>query len=90
MRTGKYVIALIGFAAWIGYFDEHNIIQHLEDKKRLEQLKEQQVFLKNKIKSDKQKLEELQTSKETLEKFAREQFQMKKPNEEVFLIVEEK
>jgi len=86
----KYFIVFVLFLAWIVFFDEHGLIQHYENKQKLEQLQEQKEFYKNKIEADKQKLHELQTDDENLEKFAREQFQMKKENEDVFLIVEEK
>lgn len=77
------------FILWISFFDDYNLIQHLRNQDKLEQLTEQKEFLKNKILSDQRKIQELQTNQKNLEKFAREQFLMKKENEEVFIIVEE-
>jgi cell division protein FtsB len=37
---------------------------------------------------DKQKLEDLKAGEEKLEKFAREQYFMSKPDEDVFVVVE--
>lgn len=85
----KYAIAIVVFAVWILFFDEHNLVSHTQNKIKLQQLEEQKDFYREKIKNDKRKLQELQTSNENLEKFAREQFQMKKENEDVFLIIEE-
>ena len=45
--------------------------------------------MRNKIVSDKRKIQELQTNLTNLEKFAREEFLMRKENEDVFLIVEQ-
>lgn len=87
---GKYILAFLLFLSWIFFFDEHNLIQHYRNRQKLEQLKAQQEFFRQKIEADKQKLHELQTDDENLEKFAREQFQMKKENEDVFIIIEEK
>ncbi len=88
--SNKYFLVFISFFAWIMFFDQHNLLQHYQNREKLRQLKEQEEFYKKKIEADKQKLYELQTNDENLEKFAREQFQMKKENEDVFVIVEGK
>ncbi len=85
----KYGIALLLFLVWILLFDEHNLVQQNENREKLEQLSEQEAFLKEKIVSDQQKIKELKTNQENLEKFAREQFLMSKENEDVFIIIEE-
>ena len=51
---------------------------------------EQEQYLRNKIVTDKRKIQELQTNQTNLEKFAREEFLMKKENEDVFVVEEEK
>ena len=64
-------------------------MQHYQNRQKLEQLREQKEFYISKIEADKRKLHELQTNDENLEKFAREQFQMKKENEDIFIILEQ-
>lgn len=71
------------------FFDENNLKKHNQNLSDLAQLEAQVDFYKQKIEADKRKLYELQTNDENLEKFAREQFLMKKANEDIFLIVEE-
>jgi len=85
----KYLIALAAFVVWIMFFDDNNLRQHQKNLKELALLEEQVHFYKHKIEADKRKLIELQTNNENLEKFAREQFFMKKANEEIYVIVEE-
>ncbi len=85
----KYLIALACFVVWIMFFDENNLIQHKQNQKELALLEEQVAFYKHKIEADKRKLIELQTNDENLEKFAREQFLMKKADEDIYVIVEE-
>jgi len=85
----KYLLALALFAVWILFFDENNLMQHQQNRKELALLEEQVDFYKQKIDADKRKLYELQTNDANLEKFAREQFLMKKIDEDVFVIVEE-
>lgn len=85
----KYLIALTAFVVWIMFFDDNNLRQHQQNLHELALLQEQVSFYKHKIEADKRKLIELQTNDENLEKFAREQFFMKKANEEIYVIVEE-
>lgn len=85
----KYLIALTAFVVWIMFFDDNNLRQHQKNLQELAMLQEQVDFYKHKIDADKRKLIELQTNDENLEKFAREQFFMKKANEEIYVIVEE-
>ncbi|MCF6333239.1 MAG: septum formation initiator family protein [Draconibacterium sp.] len=85
----KYLIAIILFLAWIFFFDENSIVSHQQNKNRLEELTQQKVYYKARIESDKQKLEDLKSGVDELEKFAREQYYMSKPDEDVFIVVEE-
>ncbi|MGE4586448.1 MAG: septum formation initiator family protein [Mangrovibacterium sp.] len=88
-NTGREVfLVAVLFALWIGFFDEYNLVGHIRNQRKLSQLIEQQEYLKEKIGSDQRKIRELHTNLENLEKFAREQFLMKKGNEELFVIVE--
>ncbi|MFW5756664.1 MAG: FtsB family cell division protein [Tangfeifania sp.] len=49
----------------------------------------QKEYYIEKIASDKQKMKDLNAGKEQLEKFAREQYFMSKPDEDIFIVVEE-
>jgi cell division protein DivIC len=89
MLSYKYLVAIILFLAWIIFFDENSIIEHQKNKKHLLELSQQKVDYKKGIESDKQKLEDLKSGVENLEKFAREQYYMSKPDEDVFIVVEE-
>jgi len=88
MITNKYFIASVIFLMWIIFFDEYSIVSHQKNKTQLHELIQQKEYYKNRIASDKQKLEDLNAGKEELEKFAREQYQMSKPDEDVFIVVE--
>jgi len=87
--ANKYLIAFAVFVVWVMFFDENNLKKHRQNLSELAQLEAQVDFYKQKIEADKRKLYELQTNDENLEKFAREQFLMKKADEDIFVIVEE-
>ncbi len=86
----KYVIVLILFLGMIIFFDENSIVSHMESKKQLNELIQQKKYYQERIASDKEKLNDLNQGKEELEKFAREQYYMSKPDEDVFIVIEEK
>ena len=85
----KYFIASILFLTWIIFFDENSFISHTENKQRLNELNKQKEYYLDRIESDKQKLEDLNSGEKELEKFAREQYFMSKPNEDLFIVIEE-
>lgn len=84
----KYGIATVLFLVYILAVNEHNLIQHFQNKTKLSQLEEQEDKLRAKIEADQQKINELQTNQDNLAKFAREQFLMHQENEDVFVVVE--
>ena len=56
----------------------------------IRQLKTDREYYMEQIGNDSTRLHELTTDKENLEKYAREQFLMKKKNEDVFVVIEKK
>ena len=85
----KFVLATIIFIVWICFLDENNLLERLQHLKELKQLEADKEYYRNKIEEDKKRLNELKTNNENLEKFAREQYLMKKDDEDVFVIVKE-
>ncbi len=88
LLRNKFVIALVLFLLWITFFDQNNLVQHRRNKQRLKSLKEQQDYYKVKIEEDHLKMEELRSGEGNLEKYAREQFNMTRSDEDLFLVVE--
>lgn len=88
----KYKIVfgiLLFFLIWILFFDEYNLFRIRKDSKKLQQFKEEKIYLEKKIKEDRLHLQKLQTDSQALERFAREEYLLKKENEEVYIIIEE-
>lgn len=89
-KNYKYLVAFVIFLAWIVFFDENSIVIHQKNKRALRELIQQKEYYKNRIESDKQKLQDLKSGVDNLEKFAREQYYMSKPDEDVFIVEESK
>ena len=83
--SNKYVIILLTFAIWMLFFDENSLLNHLEFNKEIDQLNNEKEYYESEIKSDKELIEKLNDEKE-LEKFARENYKMKKENEDIYII----
>lgn len=85
----KYFVSLIVFVLWILFFDYNNLVDRTRLIREVNQLENDRDYYVERIKVDSARLMELRTSPENLEKFAREQYLMKKDNEDIFVIVEE-
>ena len=73
---------------WMMFFDQNNFLRIAENYRELRVMQQQKSMLMKKIVLDSLHTEELLTDDKNLEKFAREQYLMKKPNEDVFVIIE--
>lgn len=85
----KYFLASLVFVVWLTFFDQNNIIDRFFAIQKYKQMEKDRKYYIEKIKSDNKKLEELRTDRENLEKFAREQYLMKKADEDIFIVVED-
>ncbi len=85
----KYFIVSIAFLVFITFFDNDSFIERHKSIKKLKELERQKEFYRSEISKNEIRLVELQTDKNNLEKFAREEYLMKKPNEDIFVIIEE-
>ena len=65
----KYVVATFLFVVWVSFFDQNNLVERFQNKKELKQLQEDKIYYQDKIKETAERLNELKTNKENLEKF---------------------
>lgn len=69
--------------------DQNDFISQWKLNEQLDDLEERRVYYEVEIEETRARLEELLGDDKKLEKFAREQYLMKKDNEVIFVIVEE-
>ncbi len=84
----RYVITLASFALVLFFFNKNNIFQLYQRKKTLHQLERQINQYNHELIDLKEQQKAFQDDKRALEKFAREEYNMKKDDEDVFVIVE--
>lgn len=84
--TNKYLITGIAFAIWMLFFDRNDLPLQLKRVHDLSRLQENEKVMDNQIANTKHELTLLKTNPETLEKYARQKFMMKKDNEDLYII----
>ena len=85
----KYAITILLFLVWIIFFSQNNLVDRFRMISDINQLEADKEYYKEQINRDSTRLHELTTNNENLEKFAREQYYMKKDDEDIFVIIEE-
>jgi len=86
----KFILTALIFFVWLLLFDSNNLVDRMHAIVTLRQLETDKEYYISKIIEDSTKLHELRTNNDNLEKFAREQYLMKKDNEDLFVIVDKK
>ena len=87
--NNKYAITIIVFGIWMLFFDNNNFIAQIRLSRSLNELEMEKQYYLSEIEKDRQATYELMTDTLTLEKFGREQYLMKRDNEDIYLIVDE-
>lgn len=86
----KYLITITGLIIWVVFFDKNDLGYQIELRQQVKQLEKERNYFLQEISIITSDIKELNTNPKTLEKFAREKYLMKRNNEDIFVIVEEK
>jgi cell division protein DivIC len=81
----KYYLILVLFFGWMVFFDRHDLITQFRLQRAVNKMKQDKELYIERIEKAKQDRLDMEIHKE---KFAREQYHLQKPGEEVFIIVE--
>ena len=82
----KYIIALLLFIVWMLFFDPKDFSLITGRIEKLNELQKSEKHLAQKISETRQELSLLKTNAQTIEKYAREKYLMKKDNEDLFIV----
>ena len=85
-KLNKYWITGIAGLALIFLVGEYNIFYRISYNYQITQLRSQIEDYTRKNEENRQKMKELSSDNESLEKLAREQYQMVKPDEDLYII----
>jgi hypothetical protein len=84
----KYTITLLLFAVWMVFFDNSSLLNRMKYKEKLNNLKQEKRFYLEEIKKDSILSEKLLSDTSEIERFARENYLMKRDKEDVFLVID--
>ena len=80
-----FLVVTVIFIVWMLFFDANSWLIHRELNKEIEALNTIKEFYEREIKSDTKEIKKLQTP-QGIEKYARENYNMKKENEDIYII----
>ena len=81
----KYLIISISFLIWMTFLDTNSLLIHAELNREIKKLKKKRDALNKEILDDKSLIEKLNNI-DSLEHYAREEYNLKKENEDIFII----
>lgn len=81
----RYALSMLAFIIWVAFIDQNNILIQYSYHSDLNVLKGEKEYFEKAIEKTSKELYDLTENPATLEKFAREDYFMKKQNEEVFV-----
>ncbi|MEP6673719.1 MAG: septum formation initiator family protein [Ferruginibacter sp.] len=82
----KYLLSGGAFIIWMFFFDPKDIPSSLQRREKLNELQKNEQHSTNLIKESRKNDDLLKTNAETIETFARENYHMKKDNEDLFIV----
>ena len=86
----KYFLVTAAFLVWMIFFDRNDLFSQYQYHQQVVKLKQERDFYQKETDKVNKDLDELTSNPQKLEKFAREKYLMKKDNEDVFVIVQQK
>ena len=82
----KYFATAIGLVIWVVFFDKNDLRTIFKLNKEIVRLEEERNYYKEQTSEINTKLKELINNPQALEKFARENYLMKRDEENIFII----
>lgn len=90
LLTNKYLIATVLFLVFLVFFDDRDLVTNYRHTRQLKALQQSKQYYEDEIAKTRQELKQLRTDAALLEKYAREKYLMKRDNEDVFIVKEQK
>lgn len=85
LLKNRYVWVTLAFLIWLFFIDNYSYLEHRILNKEIEELETEKKFRLEEIKKDCLQIKKFQKLEE-VERYAREKYYMKKPNEDVYVI----
>lgn len=80
-----YVLITLLFIIWMTFFDVNSLLNHGELNNEIDKLEKSTKYYEKEIEHDQKIIKNLKDP-DSLERFAREEYRMKKKNEDIYII----
>lgn len=85
----KYTIVLVVSFVLLTFFDKHNLISRFRTLNENRKMRKEINFYEQEIDDNQKKMRDMRSGKESLEKYAREKYYLKRDSEDIFIIKED-
>lgn len=85
----KYLITLVLFAIFIGFFDENSLLRRAGYMREESRLRDEIERYRHEYEENTERLNELMVDSGAIERIAREKYFMKKPDEDIYVFEED-
>ena len=82
----KLMVVIVAFLIWITFFDRNSFLLHIEREQNISALQDSISYYKREIERQRTFLNELRSDPKQMEKFVREHYNMKKDDEDIYII----
>ena len=86
----RYFILTLAFGIWMFFFDQNSFFVHRELDKQIKLLEIDQAYFQEHLNNETEKLNQLNNNPAEIERIAREKHFLKKEDEDIFIIQQEK
>ncbi|MET2985565.1 FtsB family cell division protein [Aureibaculum conchae] len=83
--SNRYILILLLFLIWMVFLDENSYLNHRELNQEINKLEKANEFYDAEVEKDKKLIKNLMDP-DSLEKFAREEYKMKRKDEDIYII----
>ncbi|MCK0130858.1 septum formation initiator family protein [Flavobacteriaceae bacterium F08102] len=85
LLSNRYVLIFLLFLIWMLFFDENSYLNHRELDREEDKLRKTNQYYQNEISKDKKIIKNL-ANPDSLERYGREEYRMKRMDEDIFII----
>ena len=82
----KYAVVCVAGVLIVGFLDENSLWNHLKNRQRIDELKEEKAHYNAVFERDRAQIRELDRNPKAMEKIARERYLMKADDEDIFVL----
>lgn len=83
----RYLLVFVAAMVWMAFFDQFDVRSQLKLRSQIQKLEADKAYFQSEIDHTRARIEELRGNPDALEKLAREKYLMKRPDEDVYVLV---